>query len=197
VSIAGAFRRVNQHRQAAEVAGVGASRVGAADDVAGMVHRVKAESVGGCDRSAARIEDRVASRKLAPCHPPHAYDDARMHQLELGEQMRSAIRDLAPARIAIPAARVARVASDQIGNEDPANRRAADHLPEQIAGTIAAEWNSSAIAAEAAGRDPHERDGRRRRAVARHHSRAASHQRGASLASQDRGAQRIERVAPR
>jgi len=153
-----------------------------------MVHRIKPQAVDGGEKAAARIEDRVAARKLAPGHPPQAYDYARTRQPQLGEQVRPALRDFTRARIAISAALVARVASHQVGDKDPAQRRAANHPPEQIARAIAAERDSGAIAAEPAGRDSHERDGRRRSAVARHHSRAASHQRGTSRASEDRGA---------
>jgi hypothetical protein len=124
----------------------------------------------------ARSERRCAPSEPAPGDGAQADHDLRTHQGELGCEMATAVGDLARAWIAVAAAGVARVASNHVGDEEAPQTGACDHPTQQYSRTIAAERDSGAVGAETAGRQPHERNPRRRLALARHDLRAAFHQ---------------------
>jgi hypothetical protein len=161
-----------------------------------MVHRKEPQAVDVDDRGMSRIEVGVRARQFAPRETAQTYHHRGPHEVQLGVQMRSAIRNLARARITVSAACVARIAAHQVGDKDAVQPGLANHPPQQFARAIAAERNTGAIAAQAARRQPHERHARGSGAVAGHHARAAAHQRGAAAAREHRGAELVKGEAP-
>ena len=126
--------------------------------------------------------EREVTGKLVPRHPAQADDDSRPHNLHLGKQMIAAIRDFSRIGIAISSQFIARVASNQISNEDALETGARDHLAQKLSRSIAGEWRPGKVTSKAAGSDSNESHRRGNISSTGHSLRAASHQSIASRA---------------
>jgi hypothetical protein len=80
-----------------------------------------------------------------------------------------AMSDFIGGRVAIASGQIARITSDQIGDENPFQPCALDHSAQQLPRTIATERNSGAIASQAARRYPNKNHFGRHAAVARYY----------------------------
>lgn len=98
-----------------------------------MIHRKDAFASNYLRNRAARIERRIAARQLTPCDTPKTCDDERPREPELGLQMSAAIGDFFGARVAISSARITRITSHEVRDEDAAQSRAMDHAMQQVA----------------------------------------------------------------
>jgi hypothetical protein len=101
--------------------------------------------------------------------------------------MGAAVADFRRGGITIAAARVARIAAHQIGDEDPWQPAALDHSPQQLSRTVAAEGYSGAVATKPSRRDADKSYIGGRAAVARDYARSATYQRLAPGAGLNRG----------
>jgi hypothetical protein len=135
----------------------------------------------------------LPASQFLPCDTAKAGDDSRLRNRNLGPQMLATLGDFIGGRVAIAAGGVARIASHEIGDKNALQPRAFDHLAQQPPRTIAAEWNSGAVAAQSSGCNTDKRYFGWYAAVARHHARPASNQRLATRASLNRSAQLPQR----
>ena len=158
-----------------------------------MIHRAQDSPATFDSQPGVRLERDARARHRAPRYSPKACYDVRPCESEFGFQVWAAISYLVRGRIPIASERIARIASDEVGNEHAAEACMTDHPAEQEARAIAGEGNASTISAEAAGCEPDESDRGRSCAGARNDPRTASHQRFASHASEDLRAYRGER----
>ena len=158
-----------------------------------MIHRAQDSPATLDSQPGARLERDARARHRAPCHLPKACYDARPCEREFSFEVWAAISYLVRGRIPIASERIARIASDEVGNEHAAETCVTDHPAEQEARAIASEGNASTIGAEAAGCEPDESDRGWSCAGAGNDPRAASHQRLASHAAEDLRVYRGER----
>ena len=135
------------------MARVGSGRTGATIDVGGVIHRIEIKTVHTNQAGSLRSERNRAAGEFAPRDPAQTDNEPWPHELKLSVQMRAAIGYLGAIGIAIAAARVARIASHKIGDEDVAQARVADHATQQVSRPITAKRNSGAITTEAPGRE--------------------------------------------
>ncbi len=92
-----------------------------------MIHRKDAYASNYLRPRAARVERRIAPGQLTPCDTPKTCDDERPREFKLGLQMSAAVGDFFRARVAISSARIARITSHEVRDEDAAQSRAMDH----------------------------------------------------------------------
>ena len=107
-------------------------RVSSAIDVCRMIHRKDAFASNYLRLRPARVEGRIAPGQLTPCDTPKTYDDERPHEFEFGLQMGAAVGDFFGARVAISSARITRITSHEVRDEDAAQSRAMDHAMQQV-----------------------------------------------------------------
>ena len=124
---------LDQPGETREIPRIGTLRISAAIDICRMIHRKDAFTSNYLRMWAARIEGRIASGQLAPCDTSKTCDDERLHELEFGLQMSAAVRDFLGARVAISPARITRITSHEVRDEDAAQSRAMDHTMQQVA----------------------------------------------------------------
>ena len=98
-----------------------------------MIHRKNAVASNYLRLRAARIEGRIAPRQLTPCDTPKTCDDERLRERKLGVQMGAAIGDFFGARVTISSARITRITSHEVRDEDAAQLRSMDHAMQQVA----------------------------------------------------------------
>jgi hypothetical protein len=154
-----------------------------------MIHGKKQQPVNLRGFAPPGYERDGAASQFLPCDTAKAGDDSRLRNRNLGPQMLAALGDFISGRVAIAAGGVARIASHEIGDKNVFQPRAFDHSAQQPPRTIAAEWNSGAVAAQASGCNPDKCYVGRHAAIARNYARPASNQRLAARASLNQSAQ--------
>src|SRR5579875_790360 len=104
--------------QPQEIFAVARARVGAADHIAGVVHRITTPSLMGVRGRASGIEGHARASDMIPGQASQAGDYRRGGKDQLGVQEAAALGDLTRAWIAIASLAVARAASYQVGDKD-------------------------------------------------------------------------------